>query len=168
MISIDIDDREIVAALRRLHDRMGAAGMRPALALIGEHLTEITKQRFAGSTGPNGSRWPANARSTLERLLAKTRGGVGKRGKINAPGRGAMMGKKPLIDSEELMTTIRWQFIDGGVAVGTDRFANLFDGGAAVHQFGSKDGRIPARPFLGVSDSDRRAILDIIEQHLAG
>jgi len=46
--------------------------------------------------------------------------------------------------------------------IGTNRFADEWDGGAAVHQFGSKDGRIPARPFLGLSNSDERMVLDIL------
>ncbi len=151
MISIDLDDREVVAALERLRGRAGESGLRPALALIGEHLAETTKQRFAVGRGPDGVKWKDNAPSTLARLLKQ--------------GRGA--GKRPLIDSGELAHTIRWQFIDGGVAVGTDRFSGLFDGGAAVHQFGSRDGKIPARPFLGISNDDRRAILAIVEAHFA-
>jgi phage gpG-like protein len=153
MISIDIDDREIITALTRLRDRVGEAGMKPALALIGEHLAETTRQRFASSTAPDGSRWPRNAESTLARYLKGGKGGS----------------KRPLVDSGELEETgIHWQFIPGGVAVGTNRLANLFTGGAAVHQFGSRDGNIPARPFLGMSNDDRRGILDIIEAHLAG
>lgn len=151
MISIDIDDREVVAALGRLRDRVGADGLKPALALIGEHLVETTKQRFADGRGPDGSPWAPNAPSTLARLL-KQGGGAGKR---------------PLIDSGELAHTIRWQFVPGGVAIGTDRFSGLFAAGAAVHQFGSRDGRIPARPFLGLSTDDREGILAIIEAHLA-
>ena len=74
MIAIEVDDAAVIAALTRLRDRVGEAGLRPALSAIGELLTESTKQRFATGTAPDGSRWPANARGTLERLLAKTRG----------------------------------------------------------------------------------------------
>lgn len=166
MIHVGIADAELVAALGRLRDRLGEAGMRPAQAEIGEHLTESTKQRFETSTAPDGSRWAPKARSTLERLLAGTKGGVGKKGRITARGSAAMMGSKPLVDTGELAHTIRWQPIPGGVAVGTDRLSGLFAGGAAVHQFGSRDGHIPARPFLGLSNSDRGAILEIVAQHL--
>lgn len=155
MITLEIDDREVINALGRLRDQAGEAGLRPALAAIGEYLTETTKQRFASSTAPDGSRWAPNARSTLERLLARTKGGTGKKGKVSAKGGGAMMGKKPLVATGQLARTIHYQLIPGSVVVGTDRFADLFDAGAAVHQFGSKDGRIPARPFLGLSDGDR-------------
>lgn len=167
MITLEIDDKEVRAALGRLSAKVGEAGMRPALAAIGEYLTETTKQRFATSTAPDGSRWAPNARSTLERLLAKTVGGVGKKGKISAKGSATMIGKKPLVETGQLARTIRYQLIPGGVAVGTDRFADKFAAGAAVHQFGSEDGRIPARPFLGLSAGDRQFVLDKIAAHLA-
>ena len=133
MITIDIDDREVIAALKRFSERAGESGLKPVLALIGERLAETTKQRFVSSTGPDGKRWAANKPATLVRKE----------------------GARPLVDSGQLAHTIRWQFIPGGVAVGTDRFAALFAGGAAVHQFGSRDGRIKPRPFLGLSADDR-------------
>ena len=95
MIHVGIADAELVAALGRLRDRLGEAGMRPAQAEIGEHLTESTKQRFETSTAPDGSRWAPKARSTLERLLAGTKGGVGKKGRITARGSAAMMRAPP-------------------------------------------------------------------------
>lgn len=39
------------------------------------------------------------------------------------------------------------------------------DGGAAVFHYGSRDGKIPARPF-GISASDETEVLDIIENFL--
>jgi len=138
MISIDIDDREVAAAIKRLRDRAGDSGLRPCLAAIGEHLAETTKRRFATSTAPDGTRWKPTRK-----------------------------GNRPLVDTGQLAHTIRWQPITGGVAVGTDRFADLFENGAAVHQFGSRDGTIPARPFLGLSNDDRTTILAIVEAHLA-
>ena len=170
MIRIEIDDREVRQALEALARRLGPGGMKPAMAEIGEALSETTKQRFVASTAPDGARWAANAESTLLALMRrKSRGGLTKkRGGTKAKAIGALAGKKPLIASGELAHTIRYQLIPGGVAIGTNRFANLFDGGAAVHQFGSRNGRIPARPFLGLSAADKRSVLEIVEEHLAG
>lgn len=170
-ITIAIDDREVLDALARLQARLGDAGMAPAMRAIGEALTDSTQRRFATGTGPDGQRWPANARATLEALLNRTRGGVGKKGKISAKGSGAMMGKKPLVASGQLAEGIRYQLIPGGVAVGTNRFANAFKGGAAIHQFGGMAGRghkvkIPARPFLGFSANDQNTVLTILRRHL--
>lgn len=170
-ITIEIDDREVLEALARLQARVGDAGLKDPLAAIGQELVDTTQKRFDTSTGPDGQRWPANARATLEALLDRTRGGVGKKGKITAKGSAAMMGKRPLIDSSELKDGIRYQLIPGGVEVGTNRFANLFKGGAAIHQFGGQAGRnhkvtIPARPFLGFSAQDRQFILNKLREHL--
>ena len=172
MITLDIDDKEVVSALSRLRDKVGETGLQPALAAIGERLTETTKQRFASSTAPDGSRWAPNAESTLLALMrGKSKGGLRtKGGSTKASPLRAALNKRPLVATKQLARTIRHQLIPGGVAVGTDRFAaaDKFDGGAAVHQFGSKNGRIPARPFLGLSDGDRTAVLAILTRHLAG
>lgn len=171
MITIEIDDTQVRALLGRLRDKVGDAGMQPALAAIGEHLTATTQQRFDTSTAPDGSRWAPNAESTLLAIMRRAggKGGmVGKRGATKAPVIKALVGKRPLVATGQLADTIRYQLIPGGVAVGTDRFANLFTAGAAVHQFGSNNGKIPARPFLGISAADRSAILMLIKRHLAG
>lgn len=52
--------------------------------------------------------------------------------------------------------------------VGTNRFAGEWTGGAAVHQFGSRNGRIQARPFLGLSDEDAQQIEDAVADCLGG
>lgn len=170
-VRIEIDDREVLDALARLQARVGEAGLEPAMKAIGEALAESTRQRFATSTGPDGQRWPANARATLEALLSRTHGGVGKKGKITGKGGAAMMGKKPLVASRQLAEGIRYQLISGGVEVGTNRFADHIKGGAAIHQFGGQAGRgrkvtIPARPFLGFSTKDKQYALDVLRRHL--
>lgn len=172
MIAIEVDDHSVIAALRHLRDKAGNQGMRPALVTIGDILVETTKQRFTTSTAPDGSAWQPNAESTLLTIMRRAAGKGGmrtKQGNTRAKAVGALAGKRPLVASGRLARSIRYQLIPGGVAVGTDRtWGNGDTIGAAVHQLGSKNGRIPARPFLGVSDSDRRVILDIIARHLAG
>ena len=76
---------------------------------------------------------------------------------------------KPLVDTGMLADTIRYQLTPGGngVEIGTNRFAGEWEGGAAVHQFGSRDGNIPARPFLGLSADDEREVLDILDRFMA-
>ena len=49
--------------------------------------------------------------------------------------------------------------------VGTNRFAGQWPGGAAVLHYGSKDGTIPARPFVGVSEQDRPGIIGVLNRH---
>jgi phage gpG-like protein len=45
-------------------------------------------------------------------------------------------------------------------AVGT----NLIYG--ATHQFGDEERGIPARPYLGLSDDDRRAVVRVLHIHI--
>lgn len=171
MINIEIDNRAVLDALQALAGRVN--NLAPALSEIGERLTETTQARFDTSTGPDGQRWEPNSQATILDYLrgpkdAPRSGIYGKKtGKLTAKGTGYAMSKKPLVASGVLQDTILSQLIPGGVAIGTDRFADEWDAGAAVHQFGSRDGKIPARPFLGVSDADERSILEILSGYLS-
>lgn len=165
-ITVDFDAAELIARLRTLQAGLGDAGMRPLYKEIGEVIAESTRQRFVSGTAPDGSRWQANAESTYLGMLRGKKSSHGKDGRINARGAARVMGKKPLVDSGELARSITWQWVSGGVAIGTNRFAGDWEAGAAVHQFGSRDGRVPARPFLGLSDADEAAVLDLTERYL--
>lgn len=165
MITIEIDNRSVLDALGQLAGRVD--NLAPALSEIGERLTETTQARFNTSTAPDGQRWKQNAPATILGYLGGKAGVYGKTGKITKKGMGYAQNKKTLVASGLLQDSIHWQLIPDGVAVGTDRFADAWDSGAAVHQFGSINGKIPARPFLGVSDDDERTILDIVAGYLA-
>lgn len=164
MITISVDNASVLAAMERLSDKAG--NLNPALREIGERLTETTQRRFVTSTAPDGRRWASNSQATIMAYLDSRSGSFLKSGKISAKGARRAMQKRPLVDSGLLQDSIRWQLIPGGVAVGTDRFADAMPGGAAVHQFGSRNGKIPARPFLGISRSDERAILEILADYM--
>lgn len=169
MITVDFDAAAITQALGELERRVSPEGLKAPLTAIGELLAESTRQRFAAGTAPDGSRWAPNAESTYLGLLGRGDGRK-KDGKVGARGVNKVMGKKPLVASGQLAGSIRYQLLPGGtgVEVGTNRFADAWDGGAAVHQFGSRDGRIPARPFLGLSDADETGVMAILNRHLAG
>lgn len=169
MITVDFDAAAIAQALGELERRVSPEGLKAPLTAIGELLAESTRQRFAAGTAPDGSRWAPNAESTYLGLLGRGDGRK-KDGKVGARGVNKVMGKKPLVASGQLAGSIRHQLLPGGtgVEVGTNRFADAWDGGAAVHQFGSRDGRIPARPFLGLSDADETGVMAILNRHLAG
>lgn len=164
MIRIELDDRELLVALERLIERVEY----PALAMreIAGRLTESTKVRFVTSSAPDGSRWAQNAETTILDHIAGRGGFSTKTRKLTAKGAALAMNKHPLVASGRLNGSIHWNLIDHGVEVGTDRFADQWESGAAVHQFGSRNGRIPARPFPGVSNDDRETILSIIESYL--
>lgn len=144
---------EIQQALHNLTLTLSPNRMQKVYQRIGEHLEATTKQRFHDSVDPDGNKWAANAKSTIADTLRK---------KLNED-------KKQLIDSRQLRDGIRYQVLNDGVVVGTNRDFGT-DGeqvSAAVHQFGKKDGTIPARPFLGISNDDQQHILVNVIQHLA-
>ncbi|MDR2450945.1 MAG: phage virion morphogenesis protein [Candidatus Accumulibacter sp.] len=147
MVIIELDNRALIDVLTHLAAATGGGGLRTALTQIGEALAESTRQRFVSGVAPDGAPWLANAESTRARHPMGAN-------------------KRPLIDTGELSDSIAWQIIGDDLIIGTNW--GDFDEGAAVHQFGSLDGRIPARPFLGLSAGDEASVLDLIERHIAG
>lgn len=144
-MEIICDDREVMAALQRLLDKTG--NLRPALEAIGELVSESTKRRFGTTIGPDGVLWAANSDVTIER-------------KGHA---------RPLTGiTGELRDSIRYQ-LDGDFAVeigsGKDQAAMMQFGGT-TEEFPHLWGDISARPYLGISEEDKTAILAVIERHL--
>jgi phage gpG-like protein len=171
MNPVSFDAAPLLSALGRLSSALAPEGLSDLLAQIGEHLTQSTKKRFVTSQGPDGQRWAPNAQATYLSYLARHDNPASlmrKDGRVNTKGARALANKKPLVDSGLLAHTITWQKHPQGkgVEVGTHRFSGEWAGGAAVHQFGSRDDRIPARPFLGLSSDDQTRLLDLISRHL--
>jgi phage virion morphogenesis protein len=144
MIDIDIDDREIRAALQNLLAVTG--NLDDVLTDIGEELVERTKQRFGTLTGPDGERWADNSPVTIERK-----------------GR-----NQPLTGEGTLGEQIHARLLGNDtLAVGSNmEYAAMQQFGGTKAEFPHLWGDIPARPFLGVSENDRAEILDIIQAHL--
>lgn len=166
-ITFRLEDTVVLERLRQIAARVD--NMAPAMRAIGEIMAESTQQRFSSSTGPDGERWKPNELSTVLARLGSIAGAYSKKtGRLTKKGAGAITSKKPLVDTGILQDTIRYQLTPGGngVEIGTNRFAGEWDGGAAVHQFGNRKGTIPARPFLGLSASDERAVLDVLDRFL--
>jgi phage virion morphogenesis protein len=164
-----IDDREIAAALDRLRDK--SRNLRPALVNIGEELLRSTQQRFASQADPDGRPW--------QRLKDSTIAGKALRGHSD----------KILRQRGYLSDLIRYQAGDGEVRIGTNRIygaIHQFGGTTAAHVIKPVRGKalawpgarhparavnhpgseIPARPFLGISRTDRERIMEIIGDHL--
>lgn len=165
--TVTFDSAPVLARLQEIARRVD--DLSPAMRSIGELLVESTKERFDSSAGPDGQRWKGNALGTVLARLAKIKGAYSKRdGRLTKKGAAAVTSKKPLVDTGMLQDTIRYQLTPGGqgVEIGTNRFAGEWEGGAAVHQFGNRKGTIPARPFLGLSANDERAVLDVLDRFL--
>lgn len=63
MITITVQDCEVLASLQAITQRIGNMG--PVLQAIGDDITERTKRRFDTSTGPDGMPWKANSPDLL-------------------------------------------------------------------------------------------------------
>lgn len=153
MIRIDIDDESVRAALDRLIGR--AEDATPAMREIGELLVERTRARFRHGQAPDGAPWAPLSPTTLARKRDP----------------------RPLFgESRRLSSEIAYKAGSDFVEVGSSLVY------AAVHQFGAAQGAfgrtrrgapipwgdIPARPFLGLADDDRRDVLAILAEHLDG
>ena len=145
MSAIEVDDREILAALRQLQQSTG--DFRPALLKIGEDLKESTHQRFATKTGPDGEAWLGNSDLTIERK-----------------GRDF-----PLTEGGTLGNTIDYRLLgDDTLLIGSPmEYAAMMQFGGTKSEFPNLWGDIPGRPFLGISDDDKTQILAIIQHHLS-
>ncbi len=164
-ITIVDNSATVIAELQRIAQQID--NMRPVYQGIGELLVDSTKNRFDTSTAPDGSRWAPNAEATVLDHLAKISGSFSKKtGRLTKKGAKAVMAKKPLVESGLLQDSFAAEATDSGVSVGTNRFTGDWDAGAAVHQFGSKDGTIPARPFLGLSAQDEINVLELLAESL--
>lgn len=127
---------------------------------IGEYMVEATRQRFVRGEAPDGSQWAPKRPSTLERYRRLAYGNR----------------LRPLIGpAQRLSREIVLQVTKGGAVIGSALiYSGVMQDGAAKGAFG-RDGRgrplpwgnIPARIWLGISQADEAAILDIADEHLA-
>ena len=156
-VEIRHEDASIRSALSRLISlgRDATPAMRD-IAALGESATRL---RFRTELGPDGQRWKPSLRARLNGGRTLTRDGhlAGSTSASAGP------------------TTAEW---------GVNRIY------AAIHQFGGeirakgggalrfklagggfatvKKVRMPARPFLGVSDDDAKDILDVLQRRISG
>lgn len=139
--------------------RLATSDLRPMLEDVGAEVESSTLERFETNIAPDGTAWPQSYRAQLE-------------------------GTPTLVDEGFLRDSLNYQVDGDAVVIAAGGPAAPY---AAVHQVGAtitakgealrfqladggfitaKSVRIPARPYLGVSEADRSAILDIIFDHL--
>jgi len=155
----------------------------PALKEIGEDMVESTKRRFATATAPDGTPWKPNSPVTMARYASavfKSPSHYKKDGTLRAASAQKLAGKKPLTgETRALQTTINYQVDGSAVRIGSPMiYAGVQQYGAKTGEFGMGAfktrkgtfpipwGDIPARPFLGFSDTDQAAILDTMLAYL--
>lgn len=147
MIEVEYNDAQVSAALAELFEAI--ASPVEAMQDIGEFMAESTRAHFKAGTAPDGTPWAPNSPVTLARKKET----------------------RPLFgESLQLSSRINVSADDTGVEWGSPMIQS------AVMQFGAAKGSlgpnapwgdIPARPFLGVSEDDKDAILEIVHEALA-
>lgn len=150
-----------LAAIRRAIRLMD--DMTPIYADIAEYMVGATKDRFETGTAPDGRKWAPKSQTTIDRY------------RRSKEGRSA--GIKPLIGpSRRLGNEIfRFSSRDGALIGSNLIYSGVMQRGAAQGAFGRTArggpipwGRIPARAWLGLSRSDEKEIVDIVEEKLGG
>lgn len=157
MITVEVHDEEVSRALAALHTRL--TDMTGAYQEIGELLVASTKDRFGAGASPAGMPWAPKSPTTLEAYRR----------------RGDRLDFRPLFGpSGRLSSEIAYSADRSSVEVGSSLvYAAAMQFGAQKGAFGSTSrgspipwGNIPGRPFLGLSDSDRSSILEIVAEWL--
>ncbi len=137
-----------VEGLSRVQHKLKVAAdklnnMRQFWASVGMYVQRQTiRERFNKEQTPESKKWKPLAESTIRRRKKRH-----KRGNM-----------KILQDTGELRRSIAYEANDDSVRVGSKlKYAR-------THQFGR--GKIPARPFLGVTESEKKHITSMFGQYI--
>lgn len=139
-LHVAVDD----AAVRRALERLMRRGSKPSDALkdAGEALINSHRERFRSQQAPDGSPWEPLSKKYQAR----------KRRNKN----------KILVLDGHMGTQFSYKQAGNDLKFGTNRVQ------AAAQHFGRKEINLPARPFLGLSDDDRKEVMRIFESHIRG
>jgi phage gpG-like protein len=157
MFRLEFNARPVFDALAAAQARLG--DLTPVYRDVGEYMVGATRERFRQGAGPDGVKWAAKSPVTLAKYLAS--------------GDGAR--PNPLIGpSRRLSTEVAVLAGRDSVEIGSAlEYSGVMQDGAAKGAFGRDKrnhplpwGTIPARAWLGISDTDERNILDIVDEHL--
>lgn len=137
--TIQIDDQPIQLLFKKL---IAAGGdLEEPLEEIREDMLAAHEHRWDLEVDPDGNEW-----EILSPLYEA-------RKKKKRPGRGILV-------YDELMKLLNSTVRGDEMLIGSNKVY------AATHQYGSKDGLIPARPFLGFSEEDVHEAQLILGDHL--
>lgn len=153
----------IVGDLKKLQSKLKALQkpiLQKAARQVGETLVSSTIRRFAEQRDPEGRPWKPLSAVTVFGALSFT-----KKGQVTKRSERQTRGRLILIQSARLRSSI------SSSASGSKAFIGTNVKYARIHQLGGDAGRskkvkIPARPFLGVSDSDQQEIERIVTRAL--
>ena len=145
---IDVNDGQVLAAFAKLRER--GLDSSPVLKSLGEYLLREHEKRFVAQTDPDGRPWAPLSPSYKARKRRN---------------------QDKVLSLDGFLRRLNYQVEDNGLSIGTNRVYG------AIHQFGARKGQfgrgsfksrkgtfnipwgdIPARPYLGITDENRRYI----------
>ena len=141
-ISIRVEGlKRVQQKLKVTADRL--INLQPYWQLVGMYVQRQTiRERFNKEQSPEGQKWKPLSHATIRRRKKHHK-------------KGSM---KILQDTGELRRSIAYEANNDSVRVGSKlKYAR-------THQFGR--GNIPARPFLGVTESEKQHITSMFRQYL--
>ena len=180
-IRVSVDVGPARAALERL--QAIGADPRPLMDIAGSLLEASTRQRFADGRGPGGIPWPPSKRQTY----AARPGGKPVKGEVSRSAMGPNRGGRTLVDRGGLLASVTFEARSDQVEVGiiaktpSAKFAYVHQFGATIRPkkgpflvFTGPDGHkvfarkvtIPARPFIGIDETDRRDLMEAWEDYI--
>lgn len=158
MIRIDFNAAPIFRRLEQAQAKL--EDLTPVHQEITEYMVDTTRARFRLGVGPDGGRWAPKKPATIERYKA--------RGDGDKPD--PLIGPSGRLSKEIVGQPSRTASEIGSVL----EYSSVMQHGAAQGAFGQSPrggpipwGTIPARVWLGISETDERNILDIVDEHLA-
>lgn len=153
MLTIEVNDQEVLAVLSRLAARTN--DLRPAMANVAQALASESERQFATQSGPLG-RWPDLADSTKAQ-----------RGK-----KGSWPGQMLQVSSGGLAASVQTAYGANFASIGSNKPYSH------IHMFGGMAGRghaakVPARPYLPFNPQTKEltpqasaTILEIVQSYL--
>lgn len=169
MIETSVNTQGVLSVLGGLMRRMDY--MQPALAEIGEDMTESMKRHFVDAKAPDSTAWAPNSDVTVAIYLGLFKDSYKKDGALSKRGAARQASKKPGTgETKALQTTINYQLVGNDtVSIGSPMvYAAMFNYGGTREAFPHLWGDIPARPFAGFSAADRANIVDIVQSYILG
>ena len=142
-IEIEVQDATVVSVFEQLLARIDDP--RPALAQIGEYGIKSTRERIESQNADPIAAWAPLSKAYLQSSTKRR----------HHP-------DSILILYGDLVSTLAAQTDSEHVAWGSNRIY------AAAQQLGREEINLPGRPFLGLTERDRTAVLTIMRDWLAG
>lgn len=171
MYRIEFNDAEVTRALTALADALSDLSL--PMDRIGDHLLMTTQDRMTAGISPDGTPFAPRSPLTIARYEAS----------------GEDYGPQPLWRSRTMQSNIAHRSGRDFTEVGSNALqAAVMHFGATQGEFGARMGRtsakgkrkksqdyfvplpwgdIPARPFLGLSETDRANVLEIVGEWLS-